>query len=99
MEQTVHYLNDVGPGRGRRRVARSWLHSDAPAMSLNGDWRFRMLSGVPGSVGAPDALPDGEAPESFADPAFDDSGWDELPVPSHWVLHGDGRYGMPQYTN
>ncbi|WP_431246537.1 glycoside hydrolase family 2 TIM barrel-domain containing protein [Leifsonia xyli] len=94
-----HYLNDVGPGRGRRRAARSWLHSDAPTLSLNGDWRFRLLAGVPGALGAPDVLPPGETTEAFADPAFDDSGWDELPVPSHWVLHGDGRYGAPQYTN
>jgi len=34
-----------------------------------------------------------------ADPAYDDSGWDTLPVPSHWVLHGDGAYGRPSYTN
>lgn len=99
MHETVHYLNDVGPGSGRRRPARSWLHSDAPTMSLGGDWRFRLLTGVPGTLGAPDALPGGEAPEAFAAPAFDDSGWDELPVPSHWVLHGEGRYGAPQYTN
>lgn len=99
MQDTDHYLNDVGPGRGRRRAARSWLHSDAPTMSLNGDWRFRLLAGAPGTLGAPDVLPAGEAEDAFADPAFDDSAWDRLPVPSHWVLHGDGRYGAPQYTN
>ena len=27
---------------------------------------------------------------------FDDAGWDRLPVPSHWQLHG---YGAPAYTN
>ena len=27
---------------------------------------------------------------------FDDGGWDRLPVPSHWQLHG---YGAPAYTN
>jgi beta-galactosidase len=32
----------------------------------------------------------------FADPAFDDHGWDRLPVPSHWQLHG---HGAPAYTN
>ncbi len=99
MVSAAHYLDDVGPGRGRRRSPRSWLHSDAPTLSLNGAWRFRLLSGAPGTLGAPDALPPGEAEEAFADPDFDDSGWDELPVPSHWVLHGDGRYGAPQYTN
>jgi len=99
MPEAQHYLDDTGPGLGMRRRARSWLHSDAPGMSLAGDWRFRLLSGAPGTVGAPDALPPGESPEAFADSAFDDSAWDLLPVPSHWVLHGEGRYGSPQYTN
>ena len=99
MPEAEHYLNDVGPGRGSRRPARSWLHSDAPTISLDGDWRFRLLAGVPGTLGAPEVLPAGESPDAFAEPAFDDSAWDTLPVPSHWVLHGDGRYGAPQYTN
>jgi beta-galactosidase len=99
MSNTDHYLNDVGPGRGSRRAARSWLHTDAPTISLDGDWRFRLLAGVPGTPGAPDVLPADEAPDAFADPAFADHDWDLLPVPSHWVLHGDGRYGAPQYTN
>jgi beta-galactosidase len=99
MDELHHYVNDIGPGRGRRRRARSWLHTDAPTLSLDGDWRFRLLPGVPGTVGAPDALPAGEEPDDFARPGFDDSGWDMLPVPSHWVLHGEGRYGLPQYTN
>ncbi|MCU1421663.1 MAG: beta-galactosidase, partial [Microbacteriaceae bacterium] len=95
----MHYLDDIGPGRGQRRAARSWLHTDAPTISLNGDWRFRLLAGAPGTLGAPDVLPAGEGVEAFADPSFDDGAWDLLPVPSHWVLHGDGRYGAPQYTN
>jgi beta-galactosidase len=33
-----------------------------------------------------------------ADPP-EDGPWTTLPVPSHWVLHGDGRFGQPQYTN
>ena len=64
---------------------------------MNGDWRFRLLPGAPG--GAVAVLPDGEAPDAIAEDGFDDSGWDELPVPSHWVLHGGGRYGRPIYTN
>jgi len=100
MDDSDHYLNDVGPGRGRRRAPRSWLLSDVPALSLNGEWRFRLLAGVPGMRGAPpDVLPAGEGPESMAAPDYDDSHWDLLPVPSSWVLHGDGRYGAPQYTN
>jgi beta-galactosidase len=93
------YLTDVGPGRGARRPARSWLHSDAPTVRLDGDWRFRLLPGVPGSVGAPDVLPNGEGADAFAEAEFDDAAWDLLTVPSHWVLHGEGRYGRPQYTN
>jgi beta-galactosidase len=99
MSLAQHYLNDTGPGLGLRRNARSWLHSDAPTISLAGDWRFRLLAGAPGTLGAPDVLPAGESTDGFAEPDFDDSGWDRLAVPGHWVLQGDGRYGAPQYTN
>ncbi|MFT3877214.1 MAG: glycoside hydrolase family 2 TIM barrel-domain containing protein [Propioniciclava sp.] len=44
-------------------------------------------------------LPDGEAPEAVAAEDFDDTAWDTIPVPAHWVLTGDGRYGRPAYTN
>lgn len=80
------YVSDTAPGRGALRPARSWLHSDAPSLSLNGAWRFRLSPAVP--VG-----------EDFAAEAFDDSGWDTIPVPSHWVLQGDGAHGRPIYTN
>nr|WP_183340748.1 glycoside hydrolase family 2 TIM barrel-domain containing protein [Microlunatus antarcticus] len=87
----LDYLEDTGPGTGRRTPARAWVDTDAPALSLDGDWRFRWS---PSPVGLGTA---------FADPAYDDSGWDTLPVPSHWVLHGDPsgarRYGAPIYTN
>jgi beta-galactosidase/evolved beta-galactosidase subunit alpha len=36
------------------------------------------------------------APEGFQEPAFDDGAWAEIPVPSHWQMHG---YGHPHYTN
>ena len=85
------YVEDTGPGTGRRSPARAWVETDAPTLSLDGDWRFRWS---PSPVGL-DA--------TFAEPAFDDAGWDTLPVPSHWVLHGDPagerRYGAPVYTN
>lgn len=99
MPDQVHYIDDIGPGRGRRRPARSWLHTSAPTISLNGEWRFRLLRGVPGALGAPGVLPEGEGPEDLAAPEFDDSAWDSLRVPGHWVLQGEGRYGSPQYTN
>ncbi|AXE37232.1 glycoside hydrolase family 2 TIM barrel-domain containing protein [Acidipropionibacterium virtanenii] len=104
------YLTDTGPGTGRRRPARSWLHTDAPKLSLNGAWRFRLLPGAPGTLGGDQvlrrsgALPhdaDGRPEEPFAMAAagYDDSGWDELTLPCHWVMVGDGKYGSPIYTN
>jgi beta-galactosidase len=52
--------------------------------SLNGMWKFH-------HVGNPSAKPAG-----FEAPAFDDSTWKEIPVPSNWQMHG---YGVPAYTN
>lgn len=88
----LDYLEDFAPGHGRRTPARSWLESDAPQLSLNGEWRFRWS---PTHRGLDD---------SFADPDYDDRSWATMPVPSHWVLPGfsgvdDGRYGHPIYTN
>ncbi len=93
------YLTDRGPGTGARRPARSWLHTDAPTLSLNGDWRFRLLPGAPGQPGAYGVLPPGEGAEDVALEAFDDSTWDTIPVPSHWVLPAGGPHGAPIYTN
>ena len=84
--QLSAYVSDTAPGRGALRTARSWLHSDAPRRSLNGLWRFRLS-------------PTASVAEDFAAEDFDDSGWDRIPVPSHWVLQGDGAYGRPIYTN
>ncbi|MFE9358152.1 glycoside hydrolase family 2 TIM barrel-domain containing protein [Streptomyces olivaceoviridis] len=82
----VSPVTDLAPGRGALRPARSWLHSDAPSQSLNGPWRFRLS-------------PTASEAEDFAAEGFDDRGWDSIPVPSHWVLQGDGAYGRPLYTN
>src|SRR3954453_11772061 len=72
----------MAPGSGTRR-ARAFVYSDAPALSLDGAWAFRLS-------------PVADAPADFADPGFDDSAWERLPVPSHWQLHG---HGAPAYTN
>ncbi|EOD59702.1 glycoside hydrolase family 2 TIM barrel-domain containing protein [Amycolatopsis vancoresmycina] len=77
------YLEDPGPGRGSV-PARAAFTSDAPALSLNGTWRFRLSPGL------------AAAPAGIEGDDFDDSAWDELPVPSLWQLHGHGR---PAYTN
>ncbi|MBS1906249.1 MAG: DUF4981 domain-containing protein [Actinobacteria bacterium] len=92
-------MTDRGPGSGARTPARSALRTDAPRLSLNGPWRFRLLAGAPGEPGGAEALPPGEGVEDVARPDLDDSEWDTIPVPSHWVLHRDGAYGRPIYTN
>lgn len=97
--QPLTYLTDTAPGSGARRPARAWLATDAPTLSLDGDWRFRLLAGAPGTPGAVGVLPAGEEPEAVGSVDFDDSGWASIPVPSHWVLEGDGAYGRPVYTN
>src|SRR5690606_6645718 len=61
------------PGEGRR-APRADAVTDARTISLNGTWAFRL---------SPTALGTGEA---FIADDFDASGWDEMRVPSHWVL-------------
>jgi len=53
-------------------------------LSLNGAWSFHYTP-TPA-----------EAPAAFADPDYDDHGWDRLAVPGNWQMHG---YGRPHYTN
>ena len=96
---TSHYLNDQGPGTGRRTAPRSRVNSDAPSLDLNGQWKFRLLTGAPGTPGASDVLPRGEGVDDFARDHYDDSDWDLIAVPAHWVLQGDGKYGHPIYSN
>ncbi|MET7486676.1 glycoside hydrolase family 2 TIM barrel-domain containing protein [Streptomyces sp. NPDC005538] len=86
LPESSPHVSDIAPGHGALRPARSWLHSDAPSRSLNGSWRFRLS-------------PTASAAEDFAAEGFDDHEWDSIPVPSHWVLEGDGAYGRPIYTN
>lgn len=52
--------------------------------SLNGNWKFNWVAN-------PEARPG-----DFYQPGYDDSGWDEIPVPSNWEMQG---YGTPIYTN
>ncbi len=52
--------------------------------SLNGSWQFHWV-----------AKP-ADRPREFYRPDFDASGWDKIPVPSAWQLHG---YGVPIYVN
>lgn len=78
------YYEDFSPGRGAL-PPRAWVpDSDAARTSLNGMWWFRLSP----TAGAEDT--------AFAQPDFDASRWDILPVPGHWVLNG---HGAPAYTN
>jgi len=52
--------------------------------SLNGDWNF-FWSEKPA-----------DRPKDFYKVDYDDSKWDEIPVPSNWEVKG---YGTPIYTN
>lgn len=83
---TPTYLADHTPGAGARTAPRSHVLSDAPTLSLNGDWRFQLW-------------PVADPGVATWEPSFDDSAWDTLAVPSHWVLRPDGAYGRPIYTN
>ncbi|WP_157859139.1 glycoside hydrolase family 2 TIM barrel-domain containing protein, partial [Streptomyces pathocidini] len=77
------YYEDHEPGTGRREP-RAAFTSDAGRLSLNGRWLFRLSP-------SPD-----RAPLDFLAPEPPGDGWSELPVPSHWVLHG---HDTPRYTN
>ncbi|HOA58904.1 MAG TPA: glycoside hydrolase family 2 TIM barrel-domain containing protein [Dermatophilaceae bacterium] len=81
------YVEEISPGSGRRVAPRAHLRTTAPGIDLCGDWRFRLYPSV------------GEADAAASDPGFDDTDWDTIDVPSHWVLRGDGRWGRPAYTN
>ncbi|WP_110589470.1 glycoside hydrolase family 2 TIM barrel-domain containing protein [Microbacterium suaedae] len=72
----------TSPGEGSL-PPRARLHSDAPAQSLDGTWRFRVHPALR-------AAPTG---------AWDDtdvSSWDTIEVPGHWNLQG---HGSPAYSN
>ncbi|WP_338491973.1 glycoside hydrolase family 2 TIM barrel-domain containing protein [Streptomyces sp. SJL17-4] len=86
------WYEDVSPGRGTLPPRAWYSRSDAAALSLNGDWAFRLSP----SADAED--------ESFAAPEFDAGAWGTVAVPGHWVLQGKergvpGPYGGPAYTN
>ena len=52
--------------------------------SLNGVWRFRWVRKP------------ADRPLGFFREDFDEVGWDEIPVPGNWELHG---FGVPIYLN
>lgn len=80
-----------GPGTGSLPVAAT-VTTDARVIDLSGAWRFRW-SPTPAT-----------APTGVEDPAFDDSAWGTIAVPSSFVMpvHDatvGGPHGRPAYTN
>ncbi|MBQ9548540.1 MAG: DUF4981 domain-containing protein [Bacteroidales bacterium] len=67
-----------------RLPMRASLHSSAPAVSLDGVWRFRGYERPEGR----DTL--------FYRPGLDDSAWGTMPVPGAWELNG---FGDPVYVS
>ncbi|SFY49020.1 glycoside hydrolase family 2 TIM barrel-domain containing protein [Streptomyces sp. F-1] len=84
LRTAVDYVEDVSPGSGTLPPRAWYASSDAKALSLNGEWRFRLSP----AAGAED--------DSFARDGFDAHGWARIAVPGHWVLQG---HGSPVYTN
>ena len=80
-------ITSFAPGSGRRVPPRARIASDAPEIGLGGTWRFHFSA-------RPDLAPEGAPAVDF-----DDSGWDGIEVPSHWVLQGRDEWGKPAYTN
>ncbi|MDQ0764801.1 glycoside hydrolase family 2 TIM barrel-domain containing protein [Streptomyces canus] len=83
----IDYVEDVSPGSGALPPRAWYASSDAKALPLDGAWRFRLS-----------ATADAED-DSFAEEGYDADGWAEVTVPGHWVLQGDGAFGLPIYTN
>jgi beta-galactosidase len=84
---SIDYVEDVSPGSGALPPRAWYASSNAKSLSLNGCWRLRV---------APTA--DAED-DSFAAEGYDAGDWAEVTVPGHWVLQGDGAFGLPIYTN
>ena len=58
---------------------------DAYWLSLDGDWKFHW---------APDPT---ARPVDFYKADYDDSAWEEIPVPSNWNVVGIGKDGSQRY--
>ena len=83
------YVESFGPRRGFAPARASQARGSA-RLSLNGIWKFRYRERLR------DLTPGFEAAD------YDDSGFDDIAVPSCWQLAGvpgPSRYGAPAYTN
>ena len=69
-------------------AARVMSRGDSPCfLTLNGDWKFHWS-------------PNPEvSPSEFFRSDFDDSAWEEFPVPANWEINERRRYGTPIYAS
>lgn len=83
--ESVDYLISTEPGDHDRVV--SHRQHEPLCWSLDGTWRFHFSPTT------------SAAPADAAEVDLDDSGWEPIQVPSHFVLTDDSRWGRPIYTN
>ncbi len=69
---------------GHGDIALSPGRRSSRVLSLDGTWNFHL---------APSPR---QTPENFEDERFDDSQWEQIPVPSNWQMEG---WSAPAYTN
>lgn len=83
------YLTDFSPG-SHTLPPRAHVHSDAPTLSLDGEWRFRLVPGLHATTAG------------FEAPGFDDAAFEVVTIPSCWQMTdiaGAAPFGKPAYTN
>lgn len=85
LDRTALILTDTAPGDGI--PPRAWRRDEPHRLDLSGEWRFRLSESV------------AEAPLDCDAEDHDDSAWETIDLPAHWVLTEDGRRGRPAYTN
>src|SRR5690554_3408856 len=73
-----------GVYESREQAVKGDRNASKYVKSLNGIWKFK-------GYNSPE-----QVPEDFFNLAYDDSNWDDMPVPSNWELQG---FGKPAYTN
>jgi beta-galactosidase len=76
--------NTLMPYLDTRSALKGNRQASAYYKSLNGKWKFNW-------AGEPS-----KRPVNFYKTDYNVSGWDDIPVPSNWQLHG---YGTPLYVN
>ena len=83
-DPAVFEVNKLYPRAHIPQNDRSFVNDSRLVENLDGVWKFHYVPNAD------------ERPTDFFRTGFDDSGWDEIPVPGNWELNG---YGVPVYVN